>query len=631
MNLAQALNRAISAYQIGNLIEAEKLCVKVTSVKRDFFDALNVLAVVQASLGKNDLALTTYNRALALRPNFADGFYNRGVILCYLKRHNEALASYDQAIVLRPGYIDALYNRGITLQELGRYDEAVTSYDEALALRPNVEALKARSNTLHILKRFVEAIAGYDLALTIRPDDAEACSNRGISLGELKRFDEALESYNRALTLRPDYVDAFYNRGAALKGLKRLDDALASYDAAISYQPNFADAHNNRGSILRELERFDEAMESYERVLSIQPNNPDALNNRGNVLKELGRFDEALMNYDRALSVRPDHAVANWNVAVLRLLTGDFNRGWEKHEWRWQNDDLELQKRNFKQPLWIGTEAIEGKTILLHSEQGLGDTLQFCRYASLVAARGARAILEVQAPLHELMSSLVGASKIISKGDLLPEFDFHCPLLSLPLAFETRLETIPSDNPYLRAPSQALMNWSARLGPTRRSRVGLVWSGNAGHKRDRERSIALHTLLPLLDIDATFVSLQKEMRSGDVAALKDHGDILNFGDELRDFSDTAALISQLDLVIAVDTSVAHLAGALGKPVWLLLTYVPDWRWLLDRDDSPWYPTARLFRQNDTREWHSVVIRVREALLQFIECQRQSAKLAQTEI
>jgi hypothetical protein len=312
--------------------------------------------------------------------------------------------------------------------------------------------------------------------------------------------------------------------------------------------------------------------------------------------------------------LRPDFAEAHWNEALLSLLTGDFSRGWAKYECRWKKEPLVLSKRNFSQPLWLGADAIDGKTILLHSEQGFGDTIQFCRYVPLVAARGARIILEVQRPLQELMTNLASAAQVISKGDPLPDFDLQCPLLSLPLAFGTRLETIPSAMPYLQTSVQALKDWQARLGPKVRPRIGVAWSGNPTHKNDQNRSISLRSLLPLLDIEATFVSLQKDIRHDDAAVLKEHSDILQFGDALKNFSDTAALISQLDLVISVDTSVAHLAGALAKPVWVLLPFIPDWRWLLDRDESPWYPTVRLFRQEDTRAWDSVIVRVHADLI-----------------
>jgi len=310
--------------------------------------------------------------------------------------------------------------------------------------------------------------------------------------------------------------------------------------------------------------------------------------------------------------LRPDFADAHFLKGLASLATGDFERGWIEYEWRRKAQSLKNTERDFAQPRWLSVEDIAGRTILLHSEQGFGDTIQFCRYAPLVAARGARVIMEVQEPLCELMTDLAGAAQIIARGDRLPDFDFHCPLPSLPLAFKTRLDTIPANAPYLRVPEQALEYWRDLLGPKRSLRIGLAWAGNAKHVRDQERSMRLCDLLPLLGIDATFVSLQKEIRADDAQTLENCG-MLRFGHELTDFSDTAALISQLDLVISVDTSVAHLAGALGKPVWILLTHVPDWRWLLDRHDSPWYPTARLFRQPAPRQWDPLVAEIAQRL------------------
>jgi hypothetical protein len=352
-------------------------------------------------------------------------------------------------------------------------------------------------------------------------------------------------------------------------------------------------------------------------ALASRPDYAEAFANRGVLLYDLKRFDEALASYDSAIALRPDYADAHFFKGLSSLVTGDLPRGWIEYEWRRKAPAARIPKRDFSQPLWLGGDDIAGKTILLHSEQGLGDTIQFCRYAALVAARGARVILEVEAPLRELMTGLAGTAGIIAKGSALPDFDIQCPLPSLPLAFKTRLDTIPSTTPYLRVPKQALGYWNALLGAKRSLRIGLAWAGNAKHVRDRERSMRLRDLLPLLDIEATFVSLQKEVRAADAETLANCG-VLQFGRKLGDFSDTAALISQLDLVISVDTSVAHLAGALGKRVWILLTHAPDWRWLLDRDDSPWYATARLFRQDDTREWHGVIARVRDALVEFIE-------------
>ncbi len=617
IELPPALDRAVASYRAGQLDEAEQICQQLIAAHRDYFDALYVLAVVQAALGKHDSALTNYDHALALQPQHAEANSNRGNTLKALKRFKEALDSYNRALALQPGYPLALTNRGTVLFELRRYDEALASYDRALATRPDDPgALYNRAGTLHALKRYKEALASYDAAIALRTGFVEAYANRGNTLIELGRFAQALESFDRALALRPNLIEALCNRGNALNKLKRLDEALASYDRALALHPAHAESHYNRGATLHGMKRYEEALMSYDRAVALQPNYPEAFSNRGATLYELKRHDEALKDYDRAIALQPDYPEAHWNAASLRLLTGDLVRGWAEYEWRWKYETLEPAKRNFSQPLWRG-ETIDGKTILLHAEQGLGDTIQFCRYAPLVAARGARVILEVDKRLHELMTGLAGVTQVISASDPRPNFDLHCPLLSLPRAFGTQLETIPSTSPYIRAPSSKLADWSARLGERRRCRVGLVWSGNAAHHRDEIRSIHLNALLPLLGAKATFISVQKDVRSADATVLGEHNDIGQFADAFEDFSDTAALISNLDLVISVDTSVAHLAGALGRPLWVLLPYLPDWRWLLDRDTSPWYPTARLFRQDETRSWEGVIARARDALLEFV--------------
>lgn len=613
----QALDHAVAAYRAGRYLEAEQICQQIVSTRPECFDALYVLAVVQATLAKHAPALENYNRALVLQPHHAEALSNRGNTLKALKRLEEALDSYDRAIALQPDYVLALTNRGAVLFDLKRYGEALTSYDRALAIRPDhVEALYNRAGTLHALGRYEEALANYDKAINLRPQFAEAYANRGNSLNELNRFDEALNSFDRALMLRPNLVEALCNRGNALNRLKRFEDALTSYDRAVALHPGHAASHYNRGSTLHELGRHEKALASYDRALALQPNYPEALSNRGASLYELRRHGEALESYDRAIALQPDYPEAHWNAASLSLLIGDFARGWTEYEWRWKYETLASAKRNFAQPLW-GGEEMAGKTILLHSEQGLGDTIQFCRYAPLVAARGGRVILEVDKRLHPLMLSLVGVDQVVSAGESLPDFDVHCPLLSLPRVFGTRLTTIPSAGPYLHALPDKSAAWSARLGKRNGHRIGLTWSGNSAHHRDQIRSINLSALLVLLDTEATFISLQKDVRPTDAAVLGDHNDIVQFADALADFSDTAALISNLDLVISVDTSIAHLAGALGRPVWVLLPYLPDWRWLLDRDTSPWYPTARLFRQDDTRQWGGVLARVYDSLCEFI--------------
>jgi tetratricopeptide (TPR) repeat protein len=624
---ADLLN-AFALHQRGQLVVAEQIYRNILKVAPHHFDATHLLGVVLLQRDKLIEAEQLIGRALKINPNDPSAHNNYGNSLRRLKRIEDALKSFNKAIALKPDYVEALSNRGEALHELKRFGEALRDHERALRLRPDyVEAHYNRGNTLYELKRFEEALASYDRVITLRPNYAEAFCNRGVTLRELKRFDEAITNYDHALMLRPTYAEALYNRGLTLHEVQRFEEALESYERAIALKPDYRDAFNNRGTTLMELKHFDEALASFDCAIRVQPQYADALYNRGVALSDLKQFEQALASYDSALILRPDDAKAHYNEALCRLTVGDFDRGWKKYEWRWEkwrweNGPEGDRTRKFEQPLWTGSDDITGKTILLHAEQGYGDTIQFCRYVPFVVGRAGRVILEVQPSLRELMGSL-GTAQVVSKGDPLPEFDIQCPLLSLPLAFGTKLETIPSTTPYLCVPSQALGKWTTRFGPRELPAIGLVWSGNPIHKNDANRSISLRTLLPLLNGGARFVSLQKDVRSDDSALLKERKDLPHFDEELQDFSDTAAVISNLDLVISVDTSVAHLAGALGKPVWVLLPYIPDWRWLLDRGDSPWYLTARLFRQDATRGWDNVIVRVHAALEEFVRGWRRA--------
>jgi tetratricopeptide (TPR) repeat protein len=650
----------VKLHQAGQLADAEEIYNRILATLPDHFDCLHLLGLIFLQRGHHalaveqmdtalrrdpnnvfalnnrgialkelkryDEALTSYDRALVLRPDYAEAWSNRGNTLQLLRRFDEALASYDRAIALRPDYAEALLNRGNTLKELQRYDEALTSYARVLAADPNAALAHAnRSAVFHALNRFDEALASCDRALVLRWDIAELHAIRGNALCGLRRYEEAVVSYDRALSLRPAIAEVYHNRGNALHELRRFEEALASNDCALALRPDYAEAHYNRGNALHVLKRFEEALASYQNALALRPDCAEAIANRGATLHDLKRYDEALENYDRALALRPDYADAHYNESLCRLLLGDFDRGWQKHEWRWQTAQLKNAKRDFPQPLWLGSENIEGRTILLHAEQGLGDTVQFCRYAPLVAARGAHVILEVQKPLRELMTTLAGAVQIVARGDPLPAFDLHCPLLSLPLAMATRLETIPSATPYLAASATGTRAWQARLGAHQKPRIGLVWAGSprkelpGANRIDSQRSMAFDQLAALFQIaECDFYSLQK----GDDAVRQLRASawrhaVVDWTDDLQNFSDTAALMENLDLIISVDTSVAHLAGALGKPFWLLNRYNSCWRWFADRHDSPWYPTARLFRQDATREWGPVIARVAATLHDYV--------------
>jgi tetratricopeptide (TPR) repeat protein len=520
-----------------------------------------------------------------------------------------AIDGYRRALALEPLQPEALHFLGIALAQLGRYDEALPSLSLMLRLQPdNAAAHNHYGNALAGLSRHEQALEVYDRAIRLEPSLADAHYNRGVMLAALGRHEAAVKSYEAAITLDPRHARAHNNLGNALHELGRYTQALHYHGLATRLDAKFADAWVNAANTLRRLGRYEEALAHSGQALVCAPDHPEANSSQGATLAAMGRCDEALLSYRRALELRPTLAEATWNEALAHLSKGALREGWTRYEARWKVKSLNLTQHRSETPPWLGGESLQGKVILLHAEQGYGDSIQFCRYAPLVAARGARVLLGVPGALRTLMTSLAGVEAVVAQAPI-PEFDCHCPLLSLPLAFGTELATIPASVPYLHAAPAARATWDSRLGPRSVPRVGFIWSGRATHTNDRNRSIALKELLPLTRCDTQCVSVQKDIRASDVPALAGLPAMRRLGEELVDFADAAALLCELDLVITVDTAMAHLAGALGRPVWILLPYVADWRWLQEREDSPWYPTARLFRQPVAGDWTSVIERV----------------------
>ena len=645
LSLSEAIGQAVACHRRGDLVEAEKLYNAVLKAQPDQFDALRLLGVLRyqqqrfadalrliaaalrsnarsaaalghhglilAALGRRDEALASYDQALLVNSHDVDVLNNRGNLLQVLGRYDEACASYDRVLAVQPRHADALGNRGNALRAHGRHDEALASYDRALSLVPgHVDALYNRGSLLVEDERFADALASFGPLLAIRPDHAPAFNGKAAALIGLGRCDEALACCDKAHALNPRHAGTLANRARALLALERPDAALASCDDALAIDPRHVAALNVRGDVLQALGRLPEALASYDQVIATDSRNADAFNNRGTALVAAGRPQDALASYDTAIALRTDFADARFNRAMVRLCLGDFRGGWPDYEWRWRSGDAASFRRDFPQPSWSGEGSLEGRTILLHAEQGLGDTIQFVRYAPVLARRGARVVLEVQPPLAALLRDIDGVAAVVSRGDPLPHFDMHCPLLSLPFACRTEIESIPPA-PRLAAAPDRIAQWRQRLaGGTRR--IGIVWAGRAQHRNDANRSVPLGALAPLLARPG-IVSLQRELREGDADVLARHPGLLRLGEEFGDFADTAAVIAQLDCVISADTSVAHLAGAMGKPVWILIPFVPDFRWMLEREDSPWYPGARLFRQSRPGDWDGVVRRVAQAL------------------
>ena len=622
-HLAAYVPLAYALREQGQLDEAIRRLETAISMNGRQLDAHWLLALSLQGQGRLDDAVRQFEAVLAIDPGVAECY----VALCQAcvqrGRMDEARAVVARGLARCPGSAELHGLSGNLLMHGGQFDRAIDAFCQALQFNPRyAEAHYNCGVALQNLERFEDALASFDAAAGLRPGYQAAQVGRARMSLQLGRPADALAAFQRAVDNDPGNADLLNNCGLLQRQLGRLADALATFERALQARPDFAEALSNRGLVLHELDRFDEALADYDRALQIKPELPDAHVNRGNALRELLRHEDALAAYDRALDVKPDFEAVYLNQSLSRLVLGDLAGGWPRYEWRWQIDQSVAPARPFAQPMWLGKEPLEGKTVLLHAEQGMGDTIQFCRYAGIVAGQGAKVLLAVQAPLKPLLEDLEGVDQIIVPGELPPAFDLHCPLLSLPLAFGTTLHTIPAGRGYIHVAGPRfegrLDAWKTRLGSDDRPRIGLVWSGNANHKNDRNRSIALSSFVRILSGRARFVCLQNEIRGTDAPLLEQRREIERFDKELVDFAETATLIAHLDLVISVDTSVAHLAAAMGKPVWLLLPFNPDWRWLLAREDSPWYETVRLFRQARGGRWDEALSKVGQEIERFAE-------------
>jgi tetratricopeptide (TPR) repeat protein len=585
---------------------------RAIELKPDYAHALCNRGVVLAALQRTDAALESYDRALALDPGDAIAHYNRAVLLQQRKQWEAARAAYQRTLQLNAGFFHAHFNLGAVHMQLRQWDSALTSYDAAIAIDPGAAAAHFnRGVILQMRGQARAALACYERAITLDPGLYQAFFKRGTVLQELKDPAGALASYDRALGIHRASAEAWLNRGVVLQELGRIPEALGSYDEAIALNSGYAEGWFNRGTLQNDLDQWEDALASFDRAIAIRAGYAEAHFQRGVTLAHLRRVEAAIASYDRAIALQPDLAEAQYNRALALLLAGDYAQGWRCYEWRWKNAAKLFMgaPRTFRQPLWLGGEELRGRRILIYAEQGLGDTLQFCRYVKLLADRGAEVIFEVQAPLAGLLARQDGFGRVLAAGSALPDFDLQCPLMSLPLALDTTLASIPAPPRYLRTDAAKLAQWQARLGPRKAPRIGLVWSGNAQQGNDRNRSIPLAAFLAQLPRSLDYVCLQKEIRPADAALLAANPWIRTCTADIDDFSDTAALVESTDLVLSVCTSVVHLAGALGHPTWAMLTFDADWRWLLGRTDSPWYPATTLYRQDIHGDWRGLLRRI----------------------
>lgn len=585
--IQQTLDLAARHHHGGRLPQAEELYRQILARDPNHADALHFLGVVAHQTGRSDLAVDLICQSLAQKPDNPDAHNNLGNILRIKGQLDEAVAAFTKAISLRPNFPEAQNNLGNALRDQSNLHEAEAAYRQAIALRPNFP---------------------------------EGENNLGIVLRDLGRLDEAVAASQRAISLRADYAEAHFNLANALRDQGHLDDAIAAFRQAIVPRPKSPETHYNLGIALRDKGELDESIAASRQAIALRPEYAEAHFNLGNALRDksnlsqANRIEDAIAAYRQAIALKPDYGQAHYNLALALLARGDFAVGWEEYEWRWKCKDFPSLQRNFPQPQWDG-RSLDSATLLLHTEQGMGDAIQFFRYLPMVAGRVGKVIIECQSELRRLFQTSAPDCQIVTRGQRLPAFDYHCPLLSLPKLFRTVLETLPATVPYVRVDPALIDQWSQTLGPSgAKFRIGLAWAGNPGFKGDETRSLCLEQLAPLASVqNITFFSLQKgaagEQAKNPPAGLK----LVNLGPSLSDFGDTAAVMSSLDLIVTSDTSVPHLAGALARPVWVMLQAVPDFRWMLEPDETPWYPTMRLFRQPAPGDWESVIRRIVDCL------------------
>jgi tetratricopeptide (TPR) repeat protein len=630
-HLSALCERAIELHRQGHLRLAGQAYDELLRVDPNHFVALHLSGLTAAQLGDPREAVKRIGRAIEISPLVPSAHCNLAIAQQQSHDLEAALVSVTRAITLDPSYVVAYLNRASILIELGRREAALQDYDRAIAIDGNLaDAWYGRGCVQHDLGDLQGALSSLQRAIDLNPKHGQAHHRCANVLRDRGEPDRALHGYELARMAGLQSTALYMDHGALLSKEGDLKAALQAFDQAALIEPTCAAAHYNRGVMLASLGDLEAAIAAYGRALAIDDGLVQAHLNSGVALAELARPHAALAAFDRAIQSNPDLAEAHFGKALILLRLGDYRLGWPEYEWRWRKraGSVHRETRDFAQPRWTG-ESIVGKSLLLYSEQGFGDTLQFCRYAALAAGRGARVLLEVPAELAPLLESLAGPSQILVRGQALPEFDFQCPLMSLPLVFQTTLDGIPGTVPYLRPDDTKVRDWRSRLGAADRFRVGLVWSGRAirsvpGPQAEfnSRRDLPITALAVLADADADFFSLQTgpsaRSQFSELSALWRGGRLVDVGESLHDFADTAALLSQLDLVITVDTATAHLAGALGKPVWILNRLDACWRWLLDRSDSPWYPTARIFRQTRRGSWNDVLAAVRDALRSAIE-------------
>jgi FkbM family methyltransferase len=622
--IATQLSQAQQYFQVGNLADAEAVYQQVVAAEPQHLEAWFWLAMIADQRGNLNESVARYEKVLQIQPNSPEGHANLGSVFLKLRQFDRAIAQHRRAVELIPDHAKAHYNLAIALYENNQIADAIASYRTAVQLMPDyANAHHNLGMALYRQGEVAAAIEHYEKAVELEPSHASARNSLGVALYQQGKLDEAIEQYRQAIALLPSYLSAHDNLGIALKQQRKLGEAAEQFRVAIAINPAYANAYINLGNTMRELGDYDQAIAYCQEAVRLQPENADAHNTYGCVLVDLGRLEEAITCYEAAVKYRPDFADAHLNLGIILLQVGDFQRGFEEYHWRWQTK--QCPDLRYTHALWKG-EDLTGKIILLTAEQGFGDTIQFARYASLIAQLGGRVVVACQKPLVRLLATVPGVAQCADRDKDNVETHVHTPFMELPYILGTTLDTIPATVPYVFPPADTQIQLQT-LANTQ-LKIGFVWATNPSNSTSGKRSCAVSHFLRLLEIpQIALYSLQKDASEADKALIQGHDRLQDLQDQLIDFADTAAAIAQLDLVITVDTAVAHLAGALGKPTWLLLAHVPDWRWLMQREDSPWYPTMRLFRQVQPDAWEElfdrVVIALRAELAQPVPLSRHS--------
>lgn len=609
--------------------DAEASYREAIRLRPDYPDAHNNLGNSLRNQGKHDEAITALREAIRLRPVYPEAHNNLGIALKHKGKHDEAIASYQEALRQKPAYAEAHNNLGITLADRGQPDGAIACYQQALRLKPDYfECWLNLGNVLGGKNRIGEAEAAYRKAVGLRPADPKARRLLGVILARKDKFDEAIAEHREAIRLRPSLHDAHNDLGITLARLNRFEEAAESYRKAIECRPNYAEAMSNLGNALRNLGQFAESLECYQKAIALKPNYADAHNNMGITYAEVGRFREAAAAYTECLKLRPNHVDAHMNRALTWLRDGDLARGWAEYEWRWKK--RQVSPRPLIQPYWNGF-PLKGMRILLVTEQGLGDTMQFIRYAPILKAQGATVVFECPEKLLKILGRTPGIDEVIPQGQPLPDYDFHIPLLSIPGLVGTSLETIPADVPYIHPDPDLIEKWRREFAGVREFKVGINWQGNPKYAGDRHRSIPLKCYESLAKVPGVkLYSLQKNAGHEQLKEMGERIPVVDLGPRLDEssnpFMDTAAVMKNLDLFITSDTAVAHLAGSLGVPIWMATSVAAGWQWMTGREDSPWYPTMRMFRQTTLLEWDPVFERIARELTTLVPASARFASL-----